>query len=469
MRFSSGVPTCDDDRFSDIGDVVRTDVQSMRRALEPSGYSVTTIGVEDGSPEPTRTRIGRAIRSACRQVPRDGVLLIYFSGHGVTVDGHDFLVPSDADRDGDAHDPQTLVPVIPEDLTDCRARLVVFFVDACRDDPAQVREPGPIGGYVPFPADGSFVLVTGCEAGQRCHYTESGSVFTQALAQVLDRRHPARTLSAVVNEVSSEIQRRAARNEELRQSPDVRHRAMLLEAENVVICDGDELTGAWKRAAETTDLWQRCGQEECRSAVSREAVLGLVEDCARRCGQAREALRARTGIDDPWFDQNHPIRVLEHTTALIAPSVRLSPAEAAIPIAVPFLREVVLAEGIRLAAGIAPADFTRTYREGARTDLEITHEMHQQMVRRAEGLERRGLTEKRDALAMWLVHQWLAGRQSVWQGAAAADCCRQGARLLDGCAAGVTTREMPRLVEVLLRAVGAGPADPLVVERLGAA
>lgn len=464
-----GVPKCDDDRFTDIGDVVRNDVTAMRRALEQSGYSMTTLGVEDGSPEPTRTRIVRAIRSACKQTPRDGVLLLYFSGHGVTVDGQDYLVPSDADRDGDVPDPQNLVPVIPADLTDSRARLVAFFVDACRDDPAQAHEPGAVGGYVPYPAEGSFVLVTGCEAGQRCHYTETGSVFTQALAQVLDRRHPARTLAEVVTEVSSEIRRRAARNEELRQSPDVRHRTMLMDAKNVVICDGDELTGAWRRAAGTTSLWRCCREEENGLDAAREAVLGLVESCARQCGEAYDALRVRAGVSDPWFDQNHPIRVLERITTLFDRSASLSPAEAAIVTAAPFLREVVLAEGVRLAASVAPTDFSRTYRDGPRTDLEITHEMHQQIVRRAEGLGRRGLTTERDALAMWLVHQWLAGRQSVWHSPAAAECCQQGARLLDGHVVGMTAREMPKLVETLLRTVGAGPADPLVVERLGAA
>ncbi|MFP3962760.1 caspase family protein [Actinomadura fulvescens] len=456
-----GVPQCDDDRFSEIGDVVRNDVRSMRRALEQSGYSVTTFGT-DGGPEPSRTRLRRAIDTACRQAPRDGVLLLYFSGHGVSVGGQDYLVPSDADRDGGTAD---LVPVVPADLAECRARLVVFFVDACRDDPAQEREPGAVGGVVPYPADGSFVLVTGCEAGQRCHYTETGSVFTQALAQVLDRRHPARTLVEVIDEVSLEIRRRAARNEALRQSPDVRHRTMLMDAKDVVVCDGDELTGAWRRAAGDTELWQRCDQEDS----AREAVLALVEGSARRCGEAYGTLRERVGIDDPWFDQNHPIRTLERMTMLLGDATRLGPAEVAALIAAPFLREVVLAEGIRLTAGIAPTDFTRTYREGPRTDLEITHEMHQQVLRRAEGLDRRGLTKERDALAMWLVHQWLATRQSLWHGAAAADCYQRGARLLDGHATGLTARELPKLTEALLRAVGARPGDPIVVERLGAA
>ncbi|WP_147339730.1 HD domain-containing protein [Actinomadura spongiicola] len=441
---------------------MRSDVHRMEQALAQSDYEVRTVGLLGGKDEATLSRVKREIKQACAQVPRGGVLLVYFSGHGVSVDGRDFFVPSDAHAD----DPGDLVPVIPAELTGCQARLVVFFVDACRDHPA--RETVPAGGHVPFPSGGSFVLVNGCEAGQRCHYTENGSVFTQALAQVLDRRHHARTLGRVIEEVTQEVRRRASRNEDLRQSPSVPHPSMLADAKDVVVCEGDELAGAWQRAAESADLWQCCGQKERRLEAAQRQVLTLVEGCARRWRDAYETLRSRTGIEDPWFDQNYPVRVLEGVARLLGERRCLTAAEAAVLVAAPFLREVVLAEGIRLAAGIQPTNFTRTYKDGARTDLELTHEQHQQMIRRAEGLERRGLIDGRDALAMWLVHQWLATRQSVWRDSAAHACYRDGARLLEREAWGLAGGEIPNLMETLLRAVGAHPADSIVLDGLSA-
>lgn len=341
-----GVPRCDDGEFAEIDDVVRADVRSMHRALERSAYSVTTCGVDTGSPEPTGNRIKRAIKQACKDAPADSFLLLYFSGHGVTIDGCDYLVPSDAYRDRGAAgpDPESLVPVVPSDLKDCRARLVVFFVDACRDVPAQPQEPGSHGGTLPYPAGGAFVLVAGCEAGQRCHYGETGSVFTQALAQVLDRRHPARTLSQVLDEVTQEMRRKVARAEDMQQSPDIRHPAMLQAAAMVMVCDGDELTAAWRRAADTTGLWQHCGAGEPPMAGISDAVRLVVDDCARRCSDAQAALRARTGISDLWFDQDYPVRVLERVVLLLDDRVKLSPTEVAMLIAVPFLREVALAD-----------------------------------------------------------------------------------------------------------------------------
>jgi hypothetical protein len=41
---------------------------------------------------------------------------------------------------------------------------------------------------LPYPTDGAFVLFNGCRAGERSLYGHDGSYFTQALAEVLDRR-----------------------------------------------------------------------------------------------------------------------------------------------------------------------------------------------------------------------------------------------------------------------------------------
>ena len=71
-----------------------------------------------------------------------------------------------------------------------------------------------------------------------------------------------------------------------------------------------------------------------------------------------------------------------------AGTLALHPGETALLIAAPFLYEAVLAVGIHDAAGIDPAKLDRTYTPGARGDLELTHEMHQHLVRRAVGLRK---------------------------------------------------------------------------------
>jgi hypothetical protein len=216
-----GVPRCDDATFSEIGDVVRADVRSVRSTLDLSSYSIESMGVDEHSPEPSGSRIRGAVKRACADAPPGSVLLLYFSGHGVSIDGRDYLVPSDAYREANSPlpDPESLVAAIPPDLHRCRAKLVVFFVDACRDAPAESRSDGPRGGVIYYPAGGSLVMVAGCAPGQICHYGQAGSTFTQTLTQILDRRHHARTLSAVLVEVEREMLRRTGRTDR-RQIPD---------------------------------------------------------------------------------------------------------------------------------------------------------------------------------------------------------------------------------------------------------
>jgi HAMP domain-containing protein len=499
-----GVPHYDDDEFNEprLAGAVRSDVAAMRAALAQSDYEVSDCGITDAERGgATLNRLNQSIEAACANVPPGGVLLIYFSGHGLTVNGRDYLVPSDsyrprssqpADR-ADARQPdargpgagrtdggglaapavRSLVPVVPDPdvLAACRAALVVFFVDACRSEPTE-NEPatdGQVqaarsvepGGQLPFLADGGhFVLVMGSGAGQACQYDESGSAFTQALAQVLDHRHPARTLRDVWDAVTTDMDRRSRQYQGTEQLPVVRYPEVLELAGGTGICEGDELTAAWRKAVEAPLA------ELCADPRLADRVRSVVEECARRCGAAAQKLHERTDLADPWTDQNYPGRVVQHIQVLLGDSIDLRPGEAAMLIAAPFLREGVLAEGLRDAAGVDPANLSRTYEPGPRSDLELTHEMHQHLVQRATGLRQSGLTEAGDQLAMWLVHQWLAGRARLWDEAGALSVYALSRDLIEGYQGTADADEVPKLVQTLLLAIGAAPVDERLLGRL---
>lgn len=281
-----GVPRYEDPEFDEarLAAAVTADIAAMRGALDQSGYDVTVCGMGEARAEATPTRIRRAVKAACANVPAGGVLLIYFSGHGVTIDGHDYLVPTDAYRADVRSDVDSLVPVIPaESLAACRASLVVFFVDACRTDPAHVEVTGPRpcepGGQLPFLADGGhFVLVMGCGADQVCQYDENGSAFTQSLAKVLDARNPARTLKEVVDEVTKDMTRRSRQSHGDPQEPVVRYPEVLKLVGSVLVCDGDERAAAWRKAVEASPLLGLSDRPDHLQAV--------VAECARHCGAA---------------------------------------------------------------------------------------------------------------------------------------------------------------------------------------
>ena len=499
-----GVPRYEDPELDDarLGAAVTADVAAMRVALEQSDYVVSDCGLDEVRGEATPTRIRRAIKTACATAPVGGVLLIYFSGHGITIDGQDFLIPIDAYRSDIPSDVDSLVPVIPtESLTSCRAGLVVFFVDACRSDPAQMVTSTPTtlsepGGQLPFLAGGGhFVLVMGCGTGQLCQYDETGSAFTQSLAKVLDARNPARTLTEVIEEVTGDLARRSRQSQGASQQPVVRYPEVLRLAGETTVCDGDERAAAWRKAVEQSPLLALCENPE--------QVHAVVANCARRCGYAEDTLRVRTGLVDPWTDQDYPARVLRNVEFLLSTAFSESEAqtdrslrsgEAALLITAPFLREAALAVGVQDAAGIDPANLERTYIPGLRGDLELTHEMHQHLVRRADGLRKRARARSdqadvlttsatdlptdggqvpeaiaSDQLALWLVHQWLNGRTKLWDEAGAMEVYALGRSVARPDLGPISDAEALKLVTAVLLAVGAEPADERVLTRLKAA
>jgi hypothetical protein len=260
---------------------------------------------------------------------------------------------------------------------------------------------------------------------------------------------------------------------------------------------GDVMAAAWGKAIEASPLLGKCADPD--------RVHAVVAECARRCRDATGILLAQTGLGDPWTDENYPVRVLRTTELLLrnagflpgaepgqpgngrmlaetpgpqasaVDSTRLRAAEAALLIAGPFLREAVLAEGIRDAASISPANFDRTFTPGARGDLELTHEMHQHLVQRIAGLRERawaarhagpGETSASEQLALWLVHRWLAGRVRHWEGAGAGQVYQFGASLIRDRPGGVADDEEVMLVQAVLLAIAAEPADTRLIGKL---
>ncbi|MGW5578891.1 wHTH domain-containing protein [Micromonospora chokoriensis] len=462
-----GVPSCDNDLFAAIPEVVTADVQRMRDVLLQSGYAVTCCGVDDrDGKEPTGNRIAAAMKQAFREAPSDGILLIYFSGHGVVVDGHSWLVPKDAYAGPDGPDTEGLVPLVPTGVEQCPARLVLLLVDACRND-LSGQLTAPARGHLPFPPAGALVLMNSCSPGERSLYGPEGSYFTGVVADVLDYRFPARTFREVEQAVIQRVGRVATRVNGMQQSPEtlVAGRIGRTAIDDIEICNGDQVSETWRQVAQQSPLWRRSSVDREVLDQVRRAVLETVDACARDWLDARERLSDRAGLNDAWSTPDYPARVLANLTQLLPADTELSTAELAAAITVPFLRECALNAGLRLAAGISPQDFTRTFEDGPRNDLEITHSMHEHMWRRAEGLARRNRSEARDALAMWLVHRWLATRSSLWTDAAVVTLI---GRLADGVNkdTGLTSGELCELIRVLMQTVDADASDELLTSQL---
>ena len=76
------------------------------------------------------------------------VALFYFAGHGMQVDGINYLIPTKAAlrTKSDIEDESVQINYLMSELETRQAALNIFFLDACRDNPLT----DPVRGYVPM-------------------------------------------------------------------------------------------------------------------------------------------------------------------------------------------------------------------------------------------------------------------------------------------------------------------------------
>lgn len=91
---------------------------------------------------PTRNKILRQLSNLRGTVPKDGLLLIAFAGHGIERGDQAYLLPSDAELSNDV----SLLEESSINVDDMRKRIietgvgqVVMILDACRNDPSAGR------------------------------------------------------------------------------------------------------------------------------------------------------------------------------------------------------------------------------------------------------------------------------------------------------------------------------------------
>ena len=174
---------------------VREDIKHVRGALKAAGYET-----EQCSPEilANASSLDANMREFSASGGPDDVRLIYFTGHGILVDGVDWVVPAGVKRKDAAASPNQRVSTdLSKTVTGSNTGLVLFVIDACRD-PADV--PVTKGGVawgdparVARPDEHRFIRFFGCAANQVCQVLQSptgelaSSLFTRSLAECISR------------------------------------------------------------------------------------------------------------------------------------------------------------------------------------------------------------------------------------------------------------------------------------------
>ncbi|MBT2490127.1 caspase family protein [Streptomyces sp. ISL-96] len=466
------------EHFESLEEPVAADLRNLAAALRGSGYEVETL------PNPTRRDITASLARASGDVPPDGTLLLYFSGHGVRIDDTDYLVPHDASapvgETGDWQQPHVLESLLPADisryLTGCSAGTVLWLVDACRSGTEESREAFG-SGILKGPPSGRFAVMTGCAARQLSGHTAEGSFFTSGLAEALGPMTNAQTVQEVFEAARAHTTKLAHRHG-LAQRATIRYGSdHEPETRTTVVCNGRRLLETWRAAVVGSGLWDRAPQTGAGDLERiREALLGVVDECARTVHRAQERL------PDPWADDELPVRLLrDRLPRLIGESVEISAVEAAALLAAPFLHEAAWAGRLSAAPEIHPQALFRWENGGAaRRHYEQVAEHRPDISRKL----RDARSDDADAVTLWLVHRWIAEQMELDEHPVplaltrrlAAELLGQGAgegraaelaEALAGIAAGVALGEQG-LSTTTVRLPGQERAHPLRVRPLAA-
>ena len=164
------------------------DAQAVATTAQALGYRTTLL-----APTVTREAFVRRFSSFKAQIEPGDTVLFYFAGHGLAIQGTNYLLPSDmpaieADQEFLARTSAMAEADLSAELRSRGARVVVMVIDACRNNPfaaAGTRAVGQPRGLAPSePAEGVFSLYA-AGAGQQAldrlpgNDPDPNSVFTR--------------------------------------------------------------------------------------------------------------------------------------------------------------------------------------------------------------------------------------------------------------------------------------------------
>src|SRR5215510_13739240 len=110
------------------------DAKSMTQLLTDSGFEVSSAS--DLTQNEMRTAISDFAGKLAAKGP-DTVALVFYAGHGIQVDGENFLIPTDIDPKREADIPMQAVRLndVLNTLTSVPIRMRFLLLDACRNNP----------------------------------------------------------------------------------------------------------------------------------------------------------------------------------------------------------------------------------------------------------------------------------------------------------------------------------------------
>ncbi|MFT5221235.1 MAG: putative caspase-like protein [Planctomycetota bacterium] len=161
------------------------DARLMTQTLINKGFVVTTL-LDAGKRE-----MKESIRSFTRSLDEDSVGLFYFAGHGIEIDGNNYLIPVDAEigSETDVEFEGVNAGRILSGLKRANNGLNLVVLDACRNNPYSRSFRSTSRGLSRMqPASGSLILYATEPGSVAADGKGDNGVFTEHLVNAINRK-----------------------------------------------------------------------------------------------------------------------------------------------------------------------------------------------------------------------------------------------------------------------------------------
>lgn len=179
------------------------DARSMARVLQAKGFEV------DQHLDLNSARLQEAVRAFGERLgTRSGVGIVYFAGHGVEVDGENYLIPVDNDRIRDNIDVRQYglsLNYLLDRLKAAGNPLNIVILDACRDDPYHGSSRSLTRGLRTVSSPSGTLIAFAAAPGQRAsdNSRNGNGLYTQYLVKALEA--PGRRIEDVFHQVRRDV------------------------------------------------------------------------------------------------------------------------------------------------------------------------------------------------------------------------------------------------------------------------
>ena len=160
------------------------DARAMADFLTRAGFDVTPAS--DLTQADMRTTVG-AFAAKIARAGSDTVVLVYYAGHGVQIDGENFLVPVDIriGRESDVPLQAFRLADLMNTLSSVPSRMRIVMLDACRNNPfSEINKTAGRGLAIVDAPPGSIVSYSTSPGAEAEDGTGENSPYTSALLKV---------------------------------------------------------------------------------------------------------------------------------------------------------------------------------------------------------------------------------------------------------------------------------------------